>query len=114
MRFIKITQKICKVRADTFFDAYGFCLSALFSNPDTISRVIVVNNESTYHELVRFHKGKIFILSFPFSEPVPENNNTILCFSKESNLSDDMRQHNPYLKRFLLCCLRYGSLVIQS
>ena len=83
-------QKICRVKADTFVDAYGFCLSALMQSPETMNKVIVANSESAYLELERNHKGKIFLLSSPFSGQVSENNCTILCYSKESNSSPDM------------------------
>ncbi len=86
----KHTQKMCRVRAETFIDAYGFCLSVLMQNPDTKNRVIVVNTESTYFELARYHKDKIFLLSSPFSGQVSDDNYTILCYSKESPLSSDM------------------------
>ena len=85
----KLAQKMCGVRADTFLDAYGFCFSALMHDPETCSRVIVVNSESTYLELVRFHKNKIFLLSFPFSGQVSDENNTIVCYSKKNPASSD-------------------------
>ena len=85
-----LEQKICRVKADTFVDAYGFCLSALMQSPETMNKVIVANSESTYLELERNHKGKIFLLSVPFSGQVSDNNCTILCYSKESNSSPDM------------------------
>ena len=86
----KLGQKMCRARAETFFDAYGFCLSALMKDPETSNRVIVVNNESTYLELTRFHKNKVFLLSFPFSGQVSDENSTILCYSKESPASSGM------------------------
>ena len=86
----KLGQKICRARAETFFDAYGFCLSALLKDPETSNRVIVVNNESTYLELIRFHKNKTFLFSFPFSGQVSDENNTIVCYSKENPVSSDM------------------------
>lgn len=86
----KLAQKMCRVRAETFIDAYGFCLSVLMQDPETSNRVIAVNSESTYLELVRFHKNKIFLLSFPFSGQVSDENNTILCYSKESPASSGM------------------------
>ena len=86
----RLAQKMCRVRADTFLDAYGFCLSALMQDPESSNRVIVVNSESTYLELVRFHKNKILLLSFPFSGQVSDENNTIVCYSKENPASSDM------------------------
>ena len=86
----KLVQKMCRVKAETFLDAYGFCLSALMQDPETSNRVIVVNSENTYLELVRFHKNKVFLLSFPFSGQVSDENNTILCYSKESPAYSDM------------------------
>lgn len=86
----KVVSKMCRVRAETFLEAYGFCLSALMQDPETSNRVIVVNNESTYLELTRFHKNKTFLLSFPFSGQVSDENNTLLCYSKESPTSSGM------------------------
>ena len=86
----KLVKKMCRVRAETFLDAYGFCLSVLMQDFEPSNRVIVVNSESTYLELVRFHKNKVFLLSFPFSGQVSDENVTILCYSKESPASSDM------------------------
>lgn len=86
-----LVQKMCRVRAEAFLDAYGFCLSTLMRDPETSNRVIVVNSESTYIELVRFHKNRCFLLSFPFSGQVSDENNTIICYSKESPVSPDMK-----------------------
>ena len=86
----KLVQKMCRVRAETFLDACGFCLSALMQDSETSNCVIVVNSENTYLELARFHKNKTFLLSFPFSGQVSDENNTILCYSKESPASSDM------------------------
>ena len=83
-------QKICRVRSDSFLDAYGFCLSALMLDYETANQVIVVNTESAYLELTRLHKGKVFLLSFPFSGQVSDDNCTILCYSKEDPLSSNM------------------------
>lgn len=86
----KLGQKMCRVKAETFLDAYGFCLSTLMQDSETSNRVIVVNSENTYLELSRFHKNKVFLLSFPFSGQVSDENKTILCYSKESPRSSNM------------------------
>ncbi|MBR3355507.1 MAG: hypothetical protein IKG47_09185 [Oscillospiraceae bacterium] len=86
----KLKQKMCRVKAESFLDAYGFCLSALMQTPETSNRVIVVNSESTYLEFIRFHKDKTFLLSFPFSGQVSDENSTILCYSKEFPETSDM------------------------
>ena len=86
----KLNQKMCRIKADTFLDAYGFCLSVLMQNAETANRVIVINNEDTYLELARYHTGKVFLLSFPFYGQVSDDNSTVLCFSKESPSATDM------------------------
>lgn len=83
-------QKMCRVRSDYFIDAYGFCLSVLMKEPEISNFAIVVNNENTYFELTRLVKGKTFVLSFPLSGQVSDDNNTILCYSKESTSASDM------------------------
>ena len=83
-------QKICRVRSDTFLDTYGFCLSVLMQDYETANQVIVVNTESAYLDLTRFHSGKTFLLSFPFSGQVSDDNCTILCYSKEDPSSSNM------------------------
>ena len=86
----KIQQKMCRVRASSFVDAYGFCLSALMQDKDTMNRTIVVNDENTYAEFKRTLTGKTFLLSFPFSSQVSDFNSTILCYSKESTSYSNM------------------------
>ncbi len=86
----KCGQKLCRVRAATFMDAYGFCLAALAQNDALSNQIIVVNNENTYHELSRSLKGKVFLLSFPFSGQASDYNSTIVCYSKEDTHSNDM------------------------
>lgn len=102
----KLVQKMCRVKAETFLDAYGFCLSALMQDSETSNCVIVVNSESTYLELVRFHKNKIFLLSFPFTGQVSDENSTILCYSKESTKSSDMIVLRPLWKSQFTKALR--------
>ena len=86
----KYAQKMCRVKSDTFLDAYGFCLSVLMQDHETANQVIVVNSESAYLDLSRFHRGKTFLLSFPFSGQVSDDNSTILCYSKEEPSSSNM------------------------
>ncbi|MBQ6480370.1 MAG: hypothetical protein IJI45_04550 [Anaerolineaceae bacterium] len=83
-------QKMCRVKSDTFLDAYGFCLSVLMQDHETANQVIVVNSESAYFELARSFRGKVFLLSFPFSGQVSDENCTILCYSKEAPSSSNM------------------------
>jgi len=79
----QLTQKICCVRGDTFYDAIGFCLTVLLQDPKLADSVIVVSKEETYRTLSEIVRGKTFLLQFPFSGQVSDNNNTIICQSRE-------------------------------
>jgi len=46
-------KKVCRVKSDTFVDAYGFCLAALIQNPEINNNIVVVKNEKTYIQLAR-------------------------------------------------------------
>ncbi len=86
----KCGHKLCRVRAATFMDAYGFCLSSLMQHEALSNQIVVVNNEDTYYEISRCLKGKVFLLSFPFSGQASDFNSTIVCYSKEDTHSNDM------------------------
>ena len=80
----RLKQKSCFVRADTFYDACGFCLSALLQNKETANTAIVVSNEESYQTLSKHLQEKVFLLLFPYSGQVSDANHTVLCFSRES------------------------------
>lgn len=79
-----VNKKICRVKAETMVDAYGFCLSSLLHDPIKANTIIVVYNEDTYRCLTRIVREKIFLLHFPFSGHVSDDNSAILCFSREA------------------------------
>ena len=93
-----IRNTVCRVRANTFLEAYGFCLSALMQKSEESNTVIVVHDESAYFELTRLVAGKIFLLSFPFTGRVSTDNQTIVCFSVESSLTSGIIDLLPLWK----------------
>ena len=80
----RLEQKSCPVRADTFYDACGFCLCALLQDVDLANTAIVVSDEETYHTLSKIVQGKVFLLLFPYLDQVSDSNHTILCCSREA------------------------------
>ena len=78
-----LDQQICRVKADTSVDAYGFCLSLLLQEPDIASTVIVVYDEKTYHCLSQIVQGQTVLLHFPYIGQIDENNRVIQCFNRE-------------------------------
>ena len=51
-------RKVCKVKAETQIDSYGFCLSAIMQDPKLTENLIVVGDEHTYSYLSQVCKGK--------------------------------------------------------
>ena len=97
----RMQQKMCRVRAATFLDAYGFCLAILMQNKETMNHTIVVHDKNTYYELTRTIKGKTLLLSFPFIEQVSDTNHTINCYSKETTYRADMiKLHDRWKSQF--------------
>ena len=80
----RLEQKSCPVRADTFYDACGFCLCALLQDENLANTAIVVSDEETYHTLSKIVQGKVFLLLFPYLGQVSDSNHTILCYSREA------------------------------
>lgn len=80
----QVRKQNCFVQADTFYDALGFCLSALTQDPEAANDAIVVYNEQSYLSLTAEYQGKTFLLYFPFRSQVSASNHTILCYSREA------------------------------
>lgn len=76
-------KMITKVRAETTYDALGFCFTSLLETTNTSESIVVINNLKTYEELSRFCVGKTFLLTFKFDGDVIDGNNVILCYNKE-------------------------------
>lgn len=78
----QLGQKMIRVKAASFKEAYGFCLSVLLQDQEASNGIVVVGTEDTYYQLTRDLTGKTFLLSFPFSGQVSDANRTIVCYSR--------------------------------
>lgn len=76
--------KVCKVKAETQIDSYGFCLSAIMQDPKLAENVTVVGDEHTYSYLSQVCKGKKFLLLYQHYGAISDQNTTILCYGRET------------------------------
>ena len=76
--------KVCKVKAETQIDSYGFCLSAIMQDSRLAENVTVVGDEHTYSYLSQVCKGKKFLLSYQHYGAISDQNTTILCYGRET------------------------------
>lgn len=93
-----LDQQICRVKADTSVDAYGFSLSLLLQDSSKANTVIVVYDENTYRCLSRNINGKTFLLHFPFTGQINENNRVIQCFNREVGVVPNVITLEPLRK----------------
>ncbi len=94
----QLSQKQIRVKASSFKEAYGFCLSVLLQDQEASNNVVVVGTEDTYCRLSRDLTGKTFLLSFPFSGQVSDANRTIVCYSRQDIVAQNGIALHPLWK----------------
>lgn len=88
-----INKPIIRIKGQSFYDAYGFTLTALGEEVNLNNTSIVVYDIETFQVLDRFVKYKLFLFGFPCNNDVnSENNNrVILCFNSfEKSIKEDI------------------------
>lgn len=88
-----IDKPIIRIKGQSFYDAYGFTLTALGEEVNLNNTSIVVYDIETFQVLDRFVKDKLFLFGFPCNNDVnSENNNrVILCFNSfEKSIKEDI------------------------
>lgn len=88
-----INKPIIRIKGQSFYDAYGFTLTALGEEVNLNNTSIVVYDIETFQVLDRFVKDKLFLFGFPCNNDVnSENNNrVILCFNSfEKSIKEDI------------------------
>lgn len=88
-----INKPIIRIKGQSFYDAYGFTLTALGEEVNLNNTSIVVYDIETFQVLDRFVKNKLFLFGFPCNNDVnSENNNrVILCFNSfEKSIKEDI------------------------
>lgn len=88
-----INKSIIRIKGQSFYDAYGFALTALGEEVNFNNTSIVVYDIETFQVLDRFVKDKLFLFGFQCNNDVnSENNNrVILCFSSsEKCIKEDI------------------------